>query len=211
MYHAIDAAGVNKGPRHNASQYSLIYFIIYMVIVTFFLINLLVGFVIVTFQDVGIKSFKDSNLDRNQVHINVVGVAFSYEEMLLIQYLFETINTILSERCFVAMVTLLFFLQRNCLYVALTSNPHKKYIPKYSCHAKLYQLVHSWIFRAVILITVFVNIIVLAIQHYNMNETVTIAIYWTNVGFTVLFALEALFKLVVLTPAVSCYMMCPFT
>ena len=100
MYHAIDAAGVNKGPRHNASQYSLIYFIIYMVIVTFFLINLLVGFVIVTFQDVGIKSFKDSNLDRNQVHIKIIDVMFSYEDMSLIQYLYETINSVLSERLY---------------------------------------------------------------------------------------------------------------
>ena len=74
MYHAIDsnnfAVGSNNvavGPQYNASRWALIYYVVFMGVVTFFLINLLVGFVIVTFQQVGIKRYKEANLDRNQV------------------------------------------------------------------------------------------------------------------------------------------------
>lgn len=67
MYHAIDSNNVAVGPQYNASRWALIYYVVFMGVVTFFLINLLVGFVIVTFQQVGIKRYKEANLDRNQV------------------------------------------------------------------------------------------------------------------------------------------------
>lgn len=44
-----------------------IYFLLYMLVMTFVLLNLFVGFVIVTFQEVGVKSFRETKLDRNQV------------------------------------------------------------------------------------------------------------------------------------------------
>ena len=67
MYNAIDSSGVNMGPVRDSNQVAAIYFILYMVIITFCLLNLFVGFVIVTFQKVGVKRFKEADLDRNQV------------------------------------------------------------------------------------------------------------------------------------------------
>lgn len=46
-----------------------IYFILYMIIMTFILLQLFVGFVIVTFQEVGVKTFRKAKLDRNQVRV----------------------------------------------------------------------------------------------------------------------------------------------
>ncbi len=43
------------------------YFIIYMIVMTFILLQLFVGFVIVTFQEVGVKAFRETKLNRNQV------------------------------------------------------------------------------------------------------------------------------------------------
>ena len=70
-------SGVNSVPPLNsttpvagapyASPESAIYFIIYMSFTTFILLQLFIGVVIVTFQEVGVKSFRDAKLDRNQV------------------------------------------------------------------------------------------------------------------------------------------------
>jgi hypothetical protein len=43
------------------------YYILYMIVMTFILLQLFVGFVIVTFQEVGVKTFRKTKLDRNQV------------------------------------------------------------------------------------------------------------------------------------------------
>ena len=55
------------GPRPNTSPYAFIYFLLYMCIMTLVLLNMFIGFVIVTFQEVGVKAFRESKLDRNQV------------------------------------------------------------------------------------------------------------------------------------------------
>jgi hypothetical protein len=54
------------GPRPNTSPYSFIYFLLYMCIMTLVLLNMFIGFVIVTFQEVGVKAYRESKLDRNQ-------------------------------------------------------------------------------------------------------------------------------------------------
>ncbi len=54
----------------DSNRAGALYFILYMIFMTFILIQLLVGFVIVTFQQVGIKPFRETKLDRNQVNKN---------------------------------------------------------------------------------------------------------------------------------------------
>ncbi len=44
-----------------------LYYILYMIVMTFILLQLFVGFVIVTFQEVGVKTFRETKLNRNQV------------------------------------------------------------------------------------------------------------------------------------------------
>ena len=50
-----------------ASPFASIYFIVYMTLMTFVLLQLFIGVVIVAFQAVGVKSFRETKLDRNQV------------------------------------------------------------------------------------------------------------------------------------------------
>lgn len=44
-----------------------IYYIIYIIIIAFFMVNIFVGFVIVTFQSEGEQEYKNCCLDKNQV------------------------------------------------------------------------------------------------------------------------------------------------
>uniref|UniRef100_A0A8C3XDJ8 Voltage-dependent L-type calcium channel subunit alpha n=1 Tax=Catagonus wagneri TaxID=51154 RepID=A0A8C3XDJ8_9CETA len=66
LYKAIDSNGENVGPIYNHRVEISIFFIIYIIIVAFFMMNIFVGFVIVTFQEQGEKEYKNCELDKNQ-------------------------------------------------------------------------------------------------------------------------------------------------
>ncbi|XP_074169210.1 voltage-dependent L-type calcium channel subunit alpha-1D isoform X11 [Rhinolophus sinicus] len=66
LYKAIDSNGENVGPIYNYRVEISIFFIIYIIIVAFFMMNIFVGFVIVTFQEQGEKEYKNCELDKNQ-------------------------------------------------------------------------------------------------------------------------------------------------
>ena len=69
LYKAIDSNGENVGPIYNYRVEISIFFIIYIIIVAFFMMNIFVGFVIVTFQEQGEKEYKNCELDKNQVKV----------------------------------------------------------------------------------------------------------------------------------------------
>lgn len=46
------------------------FFIIYIILIAFFMMNIFVGFVIVTFQEQGESEYKNCELDKNQVIYN---------------------------------------------------------------------------------------------------------------------------------------------
>ncbi len=52
---------------HNYRPIVAAYFIIYIIVIAFFMVNIFVGFVIVTFQNEGEQEYKNCELDKNQV------------------------------------------------------------------------------------------------------------------------------------------------
>ncbi|XP_068996885.1 voltage-dependent L-type calcium channel subunit alpha-1D isoform X1 [Embiotoca jacksoni] len=66
LYKAIDSNKENLGPIYNYRIEISIFFIIYIIIIAFFMMNIFVGFVIVTFQEQGEKEYKNCELDKNQ-------------------------------------------------------------------------------------------------------------------------------------------------
>ncbi|XP_042195344.1 voltage-dependent L-type calcium channel subunit alpha-1D [Callorhinchus milii] len=66
LYKAIDSNGENIGPVYNNRVEISIFFIIYIIIIAFFMMNIFVGFVIVTFQEQGEQEYKNCELDKNQ-------------------------------------------------------------------------------------------------------------------------------------------------
>ncbi|KAF8781415.1 Voltage-dependent L-type calcium channel subunit like protein [Argiope bruennichi] len=66
LYVAIDSHAENVGPIYNHNPLVAIYFIVYIIIIAFFMVNIFVGFVIVTFQNEGEQEFKNCELDKNQ-------------------------------------------------------------------------------------------------------------------------------------------------
>ncbi|KAH1030030.1 hypothetical protein HUJ05_003169 [Dendroctonus ponderosae] len=66
LYVSIDSNDENKGPIHNYRPIVAAYYIIYIIIIAFFMVNIFVGFVIVTFQNEGEQEYKNCELDKNQ-------------------------------------------------------------------------------------------------------------------------------------------------
>ncbi|KAG7199961.1 hypothetical protein KM043_014390 [Ampulex compressa] len=63
---SIDSNTENHGPIHNFRPIVAAYYIIYIIIIAFFMVNIFVGFVIVTFQNEGEQEYKNCELDKNQ-------------------------------------------------------------------------------------------------------------------------------------------------
>lgn len=68
LQRSIDSNEEEKGPIHNYRPIVAAYYIIYIIIIAFFMVNIFVGFVIVTFQNEGEQEYKNCELDKNQVN-----------------------------------------------------------------------------------------------------------------------------------------------
>ena len=67
MTNMMDASKKDMGPIENTNPALCIYIVVYLVVMSFFMINIFVGFVIVTFQEKGEKDNDSELLDRNKV------------------------------------------------------------------------------------------------------------------------------------------------
>uniref|UniRef100_A0A8C2KF35 Voltage-dependent L-type calcium channel subunit alpha n=1 Tax=Cyprinus carpio TaxID=7962 RepID=A0A8C2KF35_CYPCA len=79
LYKAIDSNRENLGPIYNYRVEISIFFIIYIIIIAFFMMNIFVGFVIVTFQEQGEKEYKNCELDKNQVIQDTIRVCGTWD------------------------------------------------------------------------------------------------------------------------------------
>merc|ERR1719382_461705 len=66
LYVSIDSNEADVGPKEGYRPIVFMFYFIYIIILAFFMINIFVGFVIVTFQSEGEADFKDCPLDKNQ-------------------------------------------------------------------------------------------------------------------------------------------------
>lgn len=62
------------GPMHNYRPMIACFYFIYIIIIAFFMVNIFVGFVIVTFQNEGEQEYRNCELDKNQVRYFVMFV-----------------------------------------------------------------------------------------------------------------------------------------
>jgi voltage-dependent calcium channel L type alpha-1D len=167
LYASIDSNTEDYGPIHNFRPIVAIYYIIYIIIIAFFMVNIFVGFVIVTFQNEGEQEYKNCELDKNQVKCTATK----------------------NKTC------LIFFFQRNCIEFALKAKPVRRYIPKHRIQYKVWWFVTSQPFEYTIFVLIMINTVTLAMKFYHQPEYYTQALDVLNMVFTTVFALEFVFKL----------------
>ncbi|CAG0885759.1 unnamed protein product [Cyprideis torosa] len=66
LYVSIDSHAEERGPVMNFRPFVAVYYFIYIIIIAFFMVNIFVGFVIVTFQSEGESEYTDCELNKNQ-------------------------------------------------------------------------------------------------------------------------------------------------
>merc|ERR1712142_247189 len=66
LYVSIDSNEADFGPKQDYRPHVFFFYFVYLIIIAFFMINIFVGFVIVTFQSEGESAFQDCALDKNQ-------------------------------------------------------------------------------------------------------------------------------------------------
>ena len=66
LYISIDSNAEDMGPKMNYRPVVAIFYIVYIIVIAFFMVNIFVGFVIVTFQNEGEQEYKNCELDKNQ-------------------------------------------------------------------------------------------------------------------------------------------------
>ncbi|XP_041350166.1 muscle calcium channel subunit alpha-1-like isoform X2 [Gigantopelta aegis] len=66
LYTSIDSHEESKGPIPNYRPAVAIFYFVFIIVIAFFMVNIFVGFVIVTFQNEGEQEYKNCELDKNQ-------------------------------------------------------------------------------------------------------------------------------------------------
>ncbi|VDN10835.1 unnamed protein product [Dibothriocephalus latus] len=66
LYAGIDSNLEDHGPLQDHRKIIALYFIAYLIVLAFFMVNIFVGFVIVTFQREGEREYKNCELNKNQ-------------------------------------------------------------------------------------------------------------------------------------------------
>jgi len=67
MFNAIDSTDIDGGPILNNQIEVALFFILFVIVFSFFFLNIFVALIILTFQEQGEAEEGDCELDRNQV------------------------------------------------------------------------------------------------------------------------------------------------
>ena len=66
LYASIDSSEIDRGPDENNRPYVALFYFLYIIVIAFFIVNIFVGFVVVTFQ----SESQHSVFSKNQVSIS---------------------------------------------------------------------------------------------------------------------------------------------
>ena len=153
LYVSIDSHTEDMGPMHNYRPMIACFYFIYIIIIAFFMVNIFVGFVIVTFQNEGEQEYRNCELDKNQV-----------------------IPLLLLIGCRFSLLFLLQNQQRNCIEFALKAKPFRRYIPKARFQYKVWWMVTSQPFEYIIFTLIITNTVTLGMKFYGQPELYTQAL-----------------------------------
>nr|XP_045599576.1 voltage-dependent L-type calcium channel subunit alpha-1D-like [Procambarus clarkii] len=100
LYVSIDSNTEDVGPVHNYRPMVAVYYIIYIIIIAFFMVNIFVGFVIVTFQSEGEQEYKNCCLDKNQYYFGDAWNVFDFVIVLgsFIDIVYSEVNKLVSNQ-----------------------------------------------------------------------------------------------------------------
>ncbi|CAL8369840.1 unnamed protein product [Lota lota] len=190
LYKAIDANGENSGPIYNYRVEISIFFIVYIIIIAFFMMNIFVGFVIITFREQGEQEYKNCELDKNQRQC--VEYALKAQPLMLyipknpVQYKFWSI---INSTCFEYVMFVLILL--NTVTLAIQ---HYEQSKSFSHIMDILNMVFTGLFTVEMLL----KLLALRLRHYFMDA-------WNS--FDALIVVGSVVDIVVTEFSVNYYLM----
>ena len=137
-----------------------VFFIVYIIIIAFFMMNIFVGFVIITFRAQGEQEYQDCELDKNQVTSDP-WFTNSPPQLLALGH----------HRSLMPCT----HMQRQCVEYALKAQPLRRYIPKNPHQYRVWATVNSAAFEYLMFLLILLNTVALAMQvwtpHLDPHQT----------------------------------------
>jgi voltage-dependent calcium channel L type alpha-1D len=78
----MDTTDTDKGPVQDFNTVYAMYYVSFVVVFSFFFLNIFVALIILTFQDLGEKEISNCELDRNQVCQNYTNIGKFFFKLL---------------------------------------------------------------------------------------------------------------------------------
>ncbi|KAI5623256.1 voltage-dependent T-type calcium channel subunit alpha-1G isoform X2, partial [Silurus asotus] len=171
MYDGLDAVGVDQQPMMNHNPWMLLYFISFLLIVAFFVLNMFVGVVVENFhkcrrhQEAEEAKRREEKrlkrMEKKRRNIMLTGVSWSSPE-----------SGVTEAQC-------------------------KPYYSDYSPTRRLiHKMCTSHYLDLFITIVIGLNVITMSMEHYQQPKVLDEALKICNYIFTIIFVLESVFKLV---------------
>lgn len=147
MQSAIDATDIDRGPIVNNQIEVSLYFILFVVIFSFFFINIFVALIILTFQDEKEKEQGNCELERNQVFFTIHKLCFFSNPFTVLIWMF----------------------QRDCLHIAIIKKPIQRFMPDNpnSPRYRVWQIVDSAPFEYFIMLLIILNTLTMMMKVYD--------------------------------------------
>uniref|UniRef100_A0A8B9K6U7 Calcium channel, voltage-dependent, T type, alpha 1H subunit b n=1 Tax=Astyanax mexicanus TaxID=7994 RepID=A0A8B9K6U7_ASTMX len=163
MYDGLDAVAVDQQPIRNHNPWMLLYFISFLLIVSFFVLNMFVGVVVENFH----KCRQDQEEEEARLR----------EE--------KRQRRLEKRRCCV------------CACLCVSEALQRPYYADYS-PARLYihTLCTNHYLDLFITVIIGINVLTMSMEHYNQPKRLEEALKYFNYGFTVIFVIESVLKLV---------------
>ncbi|XP_038064371.1 voltage-dependent T-type calcium channel subunit alpha-1I-like isoform X5 [Patiria miniata] len=176
MYNGIDAVGVDKQPKENNNEWLILFFISFILIVGFFVLNMFVGVVVENFHKCREQQAAEESARRQAKRLRKLEKA--RQSMSRQRQGDDTISYESIEQ------------------------PRARERPYYIDYSRWRRLIHSFVinkyFDLAVAAVIFINVISMALEHYGMSQTLEEILRYFNYFFTVVFILEAILKITAL-------------
>uniref|UniRef100_A0A7N6AIV5 Voltage-dependent T-type calcium channel subunit alpha n=1 Tax=Anabas testudineus TaxID=64144 RepID=A0A7N6AIV5_ANATE len=173
MYHGLDAVGVDQQPVTNNNPWMLLYFISFLLIVSFFVLNMFVGVVV-------------ENFHKCRQHQEVEEAKRREEKR---QRRMEKKRRRWSKS-----------LEKSSSKqdIMIIYKSHK--LPYYASYGHMRLMIHTLCTNhyldLIITFIICINVITMSLEHYNQPHSLDLALKYCNYFFTSTFVLEAVLKLI---------------
>ncbi|TSK14715.1 Voltage-dependent T-type calcium channel subunit alpha-1G [Bagarius yarrelli] len=178
MYDGLDAVGVDQQPIMNHNPWMLLYFISFLLIVAFFVLNMFVGVVVENFHKCRRHQEAEEAKRREEKRLKRMEKKRRSKEKELADIMLTGVSWS-SPEC------------------GMTEAQCKPYYSDYSPTRRLiHKMCTSHYLDLFITIVIGLNVITMSMEHYQQPKVLDEALKICNYIFTIIFVLESVFKLV---------------